>query len=537
MKRKINQLLFLVTLTVILLSCKKESATTVIITPSPGPSKPNFAYQTDDGFGSDRPHNLNIVYFIPKDLDTVAGYKKRLSEILLMGQKFYKDEMTRLGYPGKTFGLWVNDKNRVKIITIFGTKTKNEYPREGGSGAIAAEINAYFASKPKEQSSLHTLILLPPYGFNTDGSPIDGPFYGTGKWCYALDYEGLELKYMGTNKFTKWYGGMMHELGHGLNLPHNCLKVSEKNDLGTALMGAGNYTLSLSKTSLTATDAAILNANQVFNNDDKIYYGAVTASITAINAIYDEAKAAMVISGKFTTNNKVNTIIYYNDPNANDEGLGANKDYNAVTWESKPIAPNEFKIEMPLADLEFKGNTKYELRIGLVHENGTVKSSSFLYEFLNGKPVLEFGSRVELNKQGWSINSFSSEETSGEGLTDGRALKLIDGDLNSYWHSKWTGTAASYPHQVSVDMGGIKLVEGISIAQRISLSRSVKDLEISYSVDGQNFTSAGNYVLANSNSIQYFKFATKQNIRYFKIVPKSAHDGDKFAALAELGAF
>jgi len=537
MKNIINKLMFALLLSFVLLACKKTETTETPVVPTPDPPKTTYTYNTADGFGSDRMHNLNIVYFVPKDLDTVAGYKKRLSEILLMGQKFYKEEMTRLGYTDKTFGLWVNANKRVKIITIFGTKTKSEYPREGGAGAIAAEINAYFAANPNDQTSVHTLILLPPYGYNADGTPIDGPFYGTGKWCYAMDYEGLEPKYIGTNKFTKWYGGMMHELGHGLNLPHNCLKMTEKTSLGTALMGAGNYTLSLSKTSLTATDAAILNANQVFNIDDKTYYGAVTATISTISASYDATKSTIVISGKYTTNGKVNSIVYYNDPNVNNEGLGVNKDYNAVTWESKPFGANEFKIEIPLADLEFKGNTEYELRLGLVHENGTIKSFSYLYQFVNNLPVLEFGTRNELSKQGWSISAFSSEETSGEGATDGRAVKLIDGDLNSYWHSKWTGTAASYPHYVTIDIGSSRSIAGISIAQRSSLSRSVKDFEILLSTDGQNFSSAGNYTLVNSASIQYFNLPAQQTIRYFKIVAKSAHDGDKFAALAEVGAY
>ncbi|KQC00158.1 discoidin domain-containing protein [Pedobacter sp. Hv1] len=537
MKNIINKMLLTMLLGLMVLACKKTETTPTPTPTTPTTPKVTYAYNTADGFGSDRAHNLNIIYFVPKDLDTVPGYKKRLSEILLMGQKFYKEEMTRLGYTDKTFGLWVNDKNRVKIVTIFGTKTKSEYPREGGSGAIAAEINAYFAANPKDQTSVHSLILLPPYGYNADGTPIDGPFYGTGKWCYAMDYEGLEPKYIGTSKFTKWYGGMMHELGHGLNLPHNCVKMTEKASLGTALMGAGNYTLSLSKTSLTATDAAVLNANQIFNIDDKTYYGAVNASISTISANYDAAKASILISGKYATNNKVNSIVYYNDPNVNNEGLGVNKDYNAVTWESKPFGTNEFKIEIPLADLEFKGNTEYELRIGLVHENGTVKSFSYLYKFVNNIPVLEFGTRNELSKQGWSVSSFSSEETSGEGATDGRADKLIDGDLNSYWHSKWTGTAANYPHQVTIDMGSAKSIDGIALAQRNTLSRSVKDFEILVSTDGQNFSSAGNYVLANSSSVQYFNLPTKQTIRYFKIIAKSAHDGDKYAALAEIGVY
>ena len=40
---------------------------------------------------------------------------------------------------------------------------------------------------------------------------------------------------------TVYIGGTIHELGHGLSLPHN-LATKEEAKRGTALMGAGNYT-------------------------------------------------------------------------------------------------------------------------------------------------------------------------------------------------------------------------------------------------------------------------------------------------------
>ncbi|WP_433863484.1 hypothetical protein [Sphingobacterium thalpophilum] len=79
--------------------------------------------------------NLNIVYFVPSDLDTLPDYQSRLSDILLWVQRFYKDEMSRHGYPDKTFGMFVNSDSLVRIITIRGTNPKSAYPYEGGSGA------------------------------------------------------------------------------------------------------------------------------------------------------------------------------------------------------------------------------------------------------------------------------------------------------------------------------------------------------------------------------------------------------------------
>jgi len=171
--------------------------------------------------------NLNIVYFVPSDLDTLPDYQSRLSDILLWVQRFYKDEMSRHGYPDKTFGMFVNSDSLVRIITIRGTKPKSAYPYEGGSGAVAQEVNAWFAAHPADNTSEHTLIIIPRYEFRSDGTATGGPFYGTGRWCYALDYEDFNIDNIGlaNNQFTGWFGGLAHELGHGLNLPHNSEKA------------------------------------------------------------------------------------------------------------------------------------------------------------------------------------------------------------------------------------------------------------------------------------------------------------------------
>lgn len=64
---------------------------------------------------------------------------------------------------------------------------------------------------------------------------------------------------------TKWYGGLAHELGHGLNLPHNHQTTSDGKKYGTALMGAGNYTFGTSPTFLTPASCALLDACEVFS--------------------------------------------------------------------------------------------------------------------------------------------------------------------------------------------------------------------------------------------------------------------------------
>ena len=144
---------------------------------------------------------------------------------------------------------------------------------------------------------------------------------------------------------------------------------------------------------------------------------------------------------------------------------------------------------------------------------------------------------TELSKSGWSISSFSSEETSGEGATNGRAATLIDGSESTYWHSRWTSSAASYPHQVVIDLGSSKSAKGLSLVQRSSLSRAVKNFQVLTSTDNVNFTAVNSYVAQNAAGVQYFAFGSTQTLRYLKVIATSAQDGLQFASLAELGLY
>ncbi len=528
-------------------ACKKEN-----IEVSAEPAKADITITgssvsgpTPGTFTSDKSRNLNLVYFVPNDVTPVLNYQSRLSALMIWTQDWYKNQMTLNGYANKTFGLYTDaNKTNVKIITIYGTKGKADYSYDTGANNVMAEINSYFTAHPEDKTSDHSLVIIPRYLIKSDGNPSGGPFFGLGKWCFVLDYEEMDIANLGKtdalgNRFSVWFGGMVHELGHGLNLPHNCQKVSENNDpnKGMALMWAGNGTLGKSPTFLTAADAATLNSNQIFNNDNKTYYGTVNAGITKIHADYSASKQAIVLSGRFKTDVKVNSILYYNDPNVNNEGTGANRDYNAVTWESKTIGTDSFYVEMPVSEFKYKDGNPYELRIRLVHENGSISQNAYNYAFVNNIPVLTFSSKNELSKQGWSVASFSSEETSGEGTINGRANTVIDDNPSTYWHSRWTGTAAAYPHEIVIDMDAVKSVQGISLTQRSGLQRAVKDFEILSSTNGTTFTSEGNFVAANANGPQYFNLTTVRSIRYFKIIAKSAYDGLQFASIAELGAF
>ena len=483
-------------------------------------------------YTSSAKYNLNIVYFIPKGSSNRVNSHKRLSEILLQGQEFYKKNMLSYGFGEKTFNLLVDaEKSRVKVIYIDGNHSASNYPYEGGGTKMIEEIQAYFSSNSSEKTSDHTLVLTPV----SDPTNSDAPYYGLGKWCFATDYDDMDIKHLGgsstlSTRATTYIGGLLHELGHGLNLPHNKEKVSDITDAnkGTALMGAGNYTYGSTPTFLTEASCAILNNNQVFNKSDNLFYTGVFASIKTIQATYNGSN--LNVSGTIETDVPVNYVGFYNDPADN------NSDYDAVTWAS-PTNGNTFSMSMPIDELHKRDNIEYVLRLRLNHSSGDITSISYAYKFVNGIPVIEFGDKNYLDRTNWNIDSYSSQEDQGGEDSTGLASHILDNNSETYWHSCWTNCSAVYPHNITIDTGETITANGFSFLQRNNLSRSIKDIEILVSTDNQNWNSLGSFTLREVNSIQHINLNTPTNFRYFKIIGNSAYDEQQFASLAEVKCF
>ncbi len=91
-----------------------------------------------------------------------------------------------------------------------------------------------------------------------------------------------------------------------------------------------------------------------------------------------------------------------------------------------------------------------------------------------------------LDRSGWTATA-SDEETTGE---NGRAANVLDGNVNTLWHSKWTGTPAPLPHVITVDMHRTAVVSALVYRPRADGSNGrVGEYSISLSTDGQNWAS------------------------------------------------
>lgn len=480
---------------------------------------------------SSNPYKLNVIYFVPTDVDSIPNFRKRISKILLDAQTMFAENMEREGFGRKSFGLDLVTDTLINIHYIVGQAGKANYPYAGGSGAVANEVNAYFAQRPAAKKSQHNLIIIPTY--DTDpANPGGPPFYGTGTSCYALDYANLDAKNLGIGgdigwKATVWIGGMIHELGHGLNASHNVMNKSLAPTLGTALMGSGNSTYGISTTSLTAATTATFNNSQVFSSEIRSdWYAQVNSEITSMHSTV--SNNTLIIAGKFNSSIPVEDVVVWHDP----EPYGGNLDYDAVNWATKVIAQDSFRFECPLTDF-YKTTGAYQMRIGLLHKNGSRSTYSYVYNFENNIPNL--GSLVVhqlLPTTGWSILASDSQEPGAA------ASHVLDRNFNSIWHTPWSSSQNPQPHYFSVDMGAIRSIKGLAFRNRDNLNGAMKDIRIYSSSDGSTWNLVKSTQLPQAaRSWLNVDLPSALNVRYLKIESTSSWGDFFYSHLADLGVY
>ncbi len=329
-------------------------------------------------YNSTRPYNLNVVYFVPNDIPLDTSYKARLSPILLWAQNFVKQNMINNGYGAKTFGLFTENgnPNSIKIILINGSQPSSAYPY--GNYEQQNEVNNYFVNNPSQKTSEHILIITATASL----AGANVPFYGTGRTCFALDYPDFNIQNLGTNLFTTWFGGLVHELGHGLNLPHSHETNTENSDpnKGMSLMFAGNSTLGESPTFINRAGAAILNNSQTFADVPGIYYDDHSANFSSIHTAYNNG--ILTVSGTFQSNKTVKDINIYQDPSETPIPI---EGYYKTAWSTAAVG-NTYSISMPVSEISTATNGPYNLQIELVLENGEIEFVYFPFYYTNGVP-------------------------------------------------------------------------------------------------------------------------------------------------------
>lgn len=171
--------------------------------------------------------------------------------------------------------------------------------------------------------------------------------------------------------------------------------------------------------------------------------------------------------------------------------------------------------------------------------NTSVKVNEALrttYYVVTAQP--DFNNYPNYNRAEWTILNFSSQEATGEGANNGRAIFALDGSTDTYWHTQYRGAAPLPPHYLTIDMGTTKTLHGLSFVGRQSTGAGKpNEVNVRISLDNVTWTDAGTFNLQNVQTIQkVFLPEGFQNARYFKVTVNSSFS-NTYTQIAELNAF
>ena len=144
---------------------------------------------------------------------------------------------------------------------------------------------------------------------------------------------------------------------------------------------------------------------------------------------------------------------------------------------------------------------------------------------------------VQLDRAGWEVIDYSSQEDQGGEGDTGRCADILDGNADTFWHTCWAGCTPTPPHYIVVDMQQEFEVNGFFLLQRQSLSRNIETCEIQVSNDNSNWESLGEFTLEKIAGQQDLALPETKTFRYFKFMVKTVFDGSDSAALAELSPY
>lgn len=258
-----------------------------------------------------------------------------------------------------------------------------------------------------------------------------------------------------------------------------------------------------------------------FGNTSEPVEVMASALESTVNMFYGRVKLGVDFSGiNVSWENNYDENFYieltYTDLNGND--------YK----EEVVVAANSTGKQFVKIGANISGTQSLDVYATIVDENGNESDQKVLkfYKKEAGK----------LDRRLWKIVDFSSQEPGAV------AANVLDGNIQTQWHSRWSTNKVDYPHYIVLDLGARKRLEKVGIYQRQSLvmvkGMSVYGNNVSDKpADESQWNLCYEFDLTTSLAEQIFEFPNIVEYRYIKLVctsPANAGGDAMCAALAEV---
>lgn len=346
---------------------------------------------------------LHIVYWTPSDKAPSPRYQERLQTILEDIRSFYAKQMQRIGFGPQTLKFDYADSGKMKIHLVTGARPHADYAVNSGN-QIKQECLSTLKAAGINASEETVVIFCNMSTWNEKHRTIrqNSPYYAGGTHlsgtAWQVDSPILELKYLtdpgnmvrdgqygkiSLGKYnTIFIGGIAHELGHALGLPHTKARADEASEFGVALMGSGNraYGDELRGEGLgaflTLAHGLRLATHPIFSGHTARMHENPQTKLKQLNFI-NHGKH-FTITGNVSGSIPPYAVIAYMDP----QGGG---DYDATNITAIPDSKGNFSLR---CDALVAGKAA-KLNLVILHANGKCSS------YINAKRPYSYGYTVD----------------------------------------------------------------------------------------------------------------------------------------------